>query len=343
MTQLNLADLGWSDHFTRQAGESPRAARISAIHRGRLEALSPEGPLDLTPKGAGLAFAVGDFILHDGTRPTERLVPETEIARRSAGTAAAERQLIAANVGTLGIVTSCNADFSVPRLERYLAMAEASGCLPLILLTKADLTEDPAAFLRQAERLSPLVTALALDARDTEEAAKLEPWLRPGMTLALVGSSGTGKTTLLNALSGLSERTGGLRGDDRGRHHTTFRSLRQTRFGGWIIDTPGMRELGMEGASEGIDVVFSDVSDLAAGCRFSDCRHESEPGCAVKAAVDAGELDAERLARWQKLRREDRHNSESIAEARARFRRFGKTTAHGNARREAKEAGWEEE
>ncbi|WP_373355133.1 ribosome small subunit-dependent GTPase A [Pseudoroseicyclus sp. CXY001] len=342
MENLTLADLGWSDHFARAAGESPRAARISAIHRGRLEALSPEGPLELIPKGAASVYAVGDFVLHDGQRPLERLPPETEIARRAAGIAA-ERQLIATNVGTLGIVTSCNADFSGPRLERYIAMAESAGCLPLVILTKADLAEDVGAYLRDAQRLSPLVTALALDARDVDEASKLEPWLRPGMTLALTGSSGTGKTTLLNALTGAEELTGGLRGDDRGRHHTTHRSLRRARAGGWLIDTPGMRELGMEGAAAGIDAVFSDVSELAEACRFSDCRHESEPGCAVKAAIEAGDLEPDRLARWQKLRREDRYNSESIAEAKARFRRFGKVTAHGRARRAAKEAGWDDE
>ncbi|MGZ9812102.1 ribosome small subunit-dependent GTPase A [Pseudoroseicyclus sp. H15] len=343
MTQPTLADLGWSDHFADQAGEAPRAARITAVHRSRIETLSPEGVLALKPGEVSSAYAVGDFVLHDGTSITRRLAPQTEIARRAAGIAA-ERQLIAANVGTLGIVTSCNADFSVARLERYLALAEASGCLPLVILTKADLAERPAEYLTQAQRLSPLVTALALDARQPDEAMRLEPWLRPGMTLALTGSSGTGKTTLLNALTGEAADTGGIReADAHGRHTTRHRSLRQTRAGGWLIDTPGMRELGLEGASEGIDIVFADVTDLAASCRFTDCGHDTEPGCAVKAAIEDGTLEPERLERWQKLRREDRHNSESIAEARARFRRFGKVTSHGKARRAAKESQWDDD
>lgn len=324
MTHPTLADLGWSDHFARLAGPEPRAARIAAVHRDRLAALSPEGPLTLIPKGPAGSHAVGDFVLHDGTHALERLPPRTEIARRAAGTGA-ERQLIAANVDTLAVVTSCNADFSEARLERYLAVAEAAGCLPLVVVTKADLVEDARAFTRRAERLSPLVTALALDARDAEEAGRLAAWAGPGQTLALTGSSGTGKTTLLNALTGAAEATQGIREDDaKGRHTTTHRALRRAKAGGWIIDTPGMRELALTDAAEGIDTVFADLAGLAARCRFSDCRHETEPDCAIRAALEAGEIDAARLARWEKLRREDRRNSETLAEAHDRDRRFGK-------------------
>lgn len=324
MTHPTLADLGWSDHFARQCGPEPRAARISAVHRDRLQVLSPDGPLSLVPRGHAGGYAVGDFVLHDGVLALERLAPQTEIARRAAGTGAA-RQLIAANVDTLAIVTSCNADFNAARLERYLAVAEAAGCLPLVVLTKADLVDDPRDWMRRAQRLSPLVTALALDARDPEEARRLDAWAGPGQTLALTGSSGTGKTTLLNALTGAAEATRGIREDDaKGRHTTTHRALRRALAGGWIIDTPGMRELALTEAAEGIDAVFADLADLEARCRFSDCRHETEPGCAVRAALDAGEIDADRLARWEKLRREERRNTETLAEAHARDRAFGK-------------------
>lgn len=294
------------------------------MHRDRLSALSPEGPLALLPAIATGNYAVGDFVLHDGTRALQRLAPGTEIARKAAGTGTG-RQKIAANVDTLGIVTSCNADFNESRLERYLALAEAAGCLPLVVLTKADLVDDPRAWARRAERLSPLVTALTVDARDADAAARLAAWAGPGQTLALTGSSGTGKTTLLNTLTGAAEATQGIREDDaKGRHTTTQRALRRATAGGWIVDTPGMRELALAEAAEGIDTVFADLAELEAGCRFSDCRHETEPGCAVRAALADGTIDAERLARWEKLRREDRRNSETLAEAHERDRKFGK-------------------
>lgn len=324
MTHPTLADLGWSDHFARLAGPDPRAARLSAVHRDRLDALSPEGPLSLLPKGSTGDHAVGDFVLHDGTQVLSRLARRTEIARRAAGTGA-ERQLIAANVDTLAIVTSCNADFNEARLERYLSLAETAGCLPLVVVTKADLAEDPRDWTRRAERLSPLVRALSLDARDPEAARRLDAWAGPGQTLALVGSSGTGKTTLLNALTGGNEATQGIRaGDARGRHTTTNRALRRAVAGGWIVDTPGMRELQLTEAAEGIETVFADLAELATRCRFSDCRHETEPGCAVRAALDAGVIDGDRVARWHKLRREDQHNSRTLADAHARDRKFGR-------------------
>ena len=324
MTNPSLADLGWSDHFTRLAGPDPRAARISAVHRDRLGALSPEGPLMLVPKGSAGGYAVGGFVLHDGAQVLERLAPRTEIARRAAGTQAA-RQLIAANVDTLAIVTSCNADFNEARLERYLAMAEAAGCLPLVVVTKADLVPDPRVFIRKAEALSPLVTALALDARDPAEVGRLAAWAGPGQTLALTGPSGTGKTTMLNALAGTAEAVQGIRENDaKGRHTTTQRALRRALAGGWIVDTPGMRELALSEASEGIDAVFADLAELETRCRFNDCRHETEPGCAVRAALEAGEIDEGRVARWDKLRREDRHNNETLAEAHHRDRKFGR-------------------
>ncbi len=311
-------------------------ARIAAIHRTRAELLSPEGPLTVLPGLPASDLAAGDWVCHDGARITRRLDPTTEIARRGAGETAS-RQLVAANVDTLGIVTSCNADFNVARLERYLAIASAARCLPLIVLTKSDIAEDARAFLRQAEAISPLAMAMTLDARDPEEADRLSPWCGAGQTLALVGSSGVGKTTLQNHLTGTAEATLGIREDDaKGRHTTTYRALRRTLAGGWLIDTPGMRELGMADVGEGIDAVFSDISDLVGQCRFRDCAHETEPGCAVLAAIEAGTLDEDRVLRWRKLQREDAHNSRSIAESRARGRALNKVYAEGRARSRSK-------
>jgi ribosome biogenesis GTPase len=260
----------------------------------------------------------------DGNRVDRLLNRQTSLARRAAGTGA-DSQLIAANVDTLGIVTSCNADFNEARLERYLALAASAGCLPLVILTKADLCDDPRDFARRAERLSPLVTALSLNATDPLEAEALSPWCSSGQTLALVGSSGVGKSTLSNAITTITSATQGIREDDaKGRHTTTARGLFATRFGGWLIDTPGMRALRLAGASEGIETIFDDIETLARRCRFSDCRHETEPGCAVQAAITDGTLAEDRLNRWRKLLREDAHNSATLHEARARDRAFGK-------------------
>ena len=340
LTDSTLADLGWSAPFSRQLDPETDAeatpARIAEVMRDHVLALTTGGPVPLiTPDSTGL-YVVGDWVLQDGIRVLRRLDRQTEIARRAAGPAAA-RQLIAANVDTLAIVTSCNADFNVARIERYLAMATQAGCLPLVILTKADQSDDPGSYGKTAARLSPLLTALTLDARLPEEAARLAPWCGPGQTLALVGSSGVGKTTLQNHLTGITALTQDIREDDaKGRHTTTARALRPTLAGGWLIDTPGMRELALSDASEGIHAVFSDVTDLIDQCRFSDCAHESEPGCAVQQAIAEGALDAGRLDRWRKLMREDQFNTESVAEARARFRKLGKMHKSGKVRGKSK-------
>lgn len=336
MTEPTLASLGWSESLARQAGPDDTPARVAAVQRDRLSLLGAGGGLSLPVHGSTGAFAVGDWVLHDGTRVTRRLTPRTEIARRVAGTTS-DRQLIAANVDTLGIVTSCNADFNLARLERYLAIALSAGCLPLVILTKADLCADPAPYLRQAQRLSPLVTALALNAMDGDDIARLTPWAGPGQTLALVGSSGVGKTTLRNALTGESAVTQGIREDDaRGRHTTTYRALVPTLAGGCLIDTPGMRELRLTEAADGIEAAFDDIATFARGCRFHDCAHDSEPGCAVQAAIADGRLDPARLTRLRKLEREDRHQTEALHERHARFRAFARRAAQGRARSEAK-------
>ncbi len=327
MTDFNLNDLGWSDVFARQLTDDDASlspARVTEVQRDRLRVLTLTGAQMLIPTELAGAYAVGDWVLSDATHAVRRLEAKSDLVRKAAGhTAAAQR--IAANVDTLGIVTSCNADFNVARLERYLTLAATAGCLPLVILTKADQTEDARSYVGQAERLSPMVTAIALNAKNPDEVARLHPWCSDGQTLALVGSSGVGKTTLRNALTGSAEATQGVREDDaKGRHTTTFRSLVPTPTGGWLIDTPGMRELQLADMQEGIAEVFDDIVELAAGCKFRNCAHESEPGCAVRAAVEAGDLAPERLARWRKLEAEDAHNSLSLAQARAKDKSFGK-------------------
>lgn len=325
MTDLTYADLGWTAHFARQADLSEtQTYRIAEVHRTEVTGVSPGGSVTLrAPDGTG-AIAVGDWVSAEAGAITRVFDRQSLLKRRAAGSDARE-QLIASNVSTLGIVSSCNADFNQRRLERYLVLAADAGCLPLVILTKADECDDPSDFVRQAERLSPLVSVVALDATNAEEIERLHPWCRTGETLALVGSSGVGKTTIRNALTGETAATQGIREDDaHGRHTTTSRALVRTMAGGWLIDTPGMRALRLADVSDGIEAVFADIEELAAGCRFSDCAHETEPGCAVTAAIETGDLDADRLRRWRKLKAEDMRNSESIAEARARDKGFGK-------------------
>lgn len=325
---FSLSDLGWSSHFAAQAAADPSYApfRVSAVHRDRLTGLSPDGEgLLLTPGRPTGDFAVGDWVLTDEQRRVQHLLERRSLLQRRAAGTGAESQLIAANVDVLFIVSSCNADFNLPRLERYLALAHQAGCYPVVVLTKADTCSDVAEYVSQAEKLAPFLTVLAINALDPDNVSQVLTWCPAGQTGALVGSSGVGKTTLANGMTGQSAATGGIREDDaRGRHTTTARALRRMQNGGWLIDTPGMRALRLLDAQDGVDEVFSDLMELAEDCRFSDCQHQAEPGCAVQAAIAADVLDPARLERWRKLRREDQRNSETVAQSRARDKAFGK-------------------
>jgi len=228
-------------------------------------------------------------------------------------------------VDVLFIVSSCNDDFNIPRLERYLTLAYEAGCFPVIVLTKADLSDDARDLARQAERLDPAVPVLCVDALNSDDLSPVASWCPSGQTAAFVGSSGVGKTTLANGLTGQHAATGAIREDDaKGRHVTTSRTLIGMQNGGWIIDTPGMRALRLLEAQDGIERLFDDITQLTETCRFSDCQHDTEPGCAVTGAIADGTLDPARLARWDKLRREDRRNSETVAQSHTRDRAFGK-------------------
>jgi ribosome biogenesis GTPase / thiamine phosphate phosphatase len=342
-----LKSLGWrpqlASQLTDDERQTLRPARVMAVHRSTLNLATAEGPLRLPPmphNHADMPVAVGDWVLIDapGTRIDRRLDRLSVLQRRAAGPEGGT-QLIAANVDTLFIVTSCNADFNVARLERYLALAYDGGATPVIVLTKPDLAQDPADWVRRARSIDRSVLVEVLDARDPAAARRLAPWCGPGQTVALVGSSGVGKTTLTNALTGGNDATAGIREDDaKGRHTTTARALKPLAGGGLLLDTPGMRELGLSDAAEGIATVFRDIEDLAASCRFRDCAHDGEPGCAVVAAVDAGQIDRDRLERWRKLRDEDTHNTRSTAERRRLEKSFGKIVK-AESRKKGRERG----
>lgn len=326
-----LADLGWNAHFAAQIDspdlETVVLVRVMAVHRGAFEVAGPAFEGRVPPFGSETPATVGDWLLLDRVthRPT-RLLDRRALFKRKSPGAGREVQLLASNVDTVFLVTSANDEFNPARLERYLAIAREAEVTPVVVITKADLAADCRPYLAAARGLIPGLFVVAIDARSAADVAGLGPWLQPGQTVALLGSSGVGKSTLVNSLTGadLQPTAAISEADAKGRHTTTGRSLHRLASGAWLLDTPGMRELQLIDAAEGIAEVFDDIAALADACRFADCTHGSEPGCAIQDAIAAGGLDPERLDRYQKLVREERHNSESIAEARARSRRFGK-------------------
>lgn len=312
---LSLAALGWSDVFAKQIEQADAglaAMRIATVHRARLTAISQDGPVQLalqvhTNTGD---FAVGDWVLVEPETHLlkRRLERETILQRKIEGSD--RPQLAGANIDTLFIVTSCNEDFNLARLERYLALANQAGTAPVILLTKADLSDDADRFYTQALALQRDLPVAILNPKLPDAQSILARWCGPGQTVAVVGSSGVGKSTLVNTLRGPTDEapqeTGGIREQDsKGRHTTTSRSIHAIAGGGWVIDTPGMRSLRVTDADYGLDLLFAEITELAPLCKFRDCTHAHEPGCAVRAAVEAGTLDADRLQRWRKLKDEN--------------------------------------
>lgn len=329
---------GWTAFFSTQLTLDELAttvpARVVAVHRDRLVVSVAGGEQSFPPFRDGTdeteAATVGDWLLIDAAmRHPVRLLQRRSLFQRRAAGRSRERQLIAANVDTLFVVSSCNQDFNPARLERYLCLAHDAGVQPVVVLTKADLCDRPMDYVRTAERLSPGLVVETVDARDAAAVQRLRAWCNAGNTVALLGSSGVGKSTLANTLAGARLATQPVRADDdRGRHTTTARTLHRLAGGGWLLDTPGMRELALADGDDAVAAVFDDVLSLAARCRFNDCRHDGEPGCAIGAAVTAGALDPARVARWRKLAAETAVNAESLAQRRARERAFGKMARH---------------
>ena len=279
---------------------------------------------------------VGDFVLADCTNPDtaviHRVLPRKSLfVRRAAGTGASE-QAVAANIDTVFLCMSLNNDFDLRRLERYLAVAWESGANPVVVLTKADLSEDAAGRRLEAESVAVGVPVLTVSSMAQDGYAQIMPYITAGRTVAFVGSSGVGKSTLINRLLG-EERlaTDGLRNDDKGHHTTTHRELLLLPSGAMVIDTPGMRELGMWDAASGVAQTFADIEALAEGCRFRNCTHASEPGCAVRAALQSGELDAGRWQSYRKLQAENAYAESSeryLAAKEQKFKEISKINKH---------------
>jgi ribosome biogenesis GTPase len=337
---VTLSQLGWKPFFSSQvsAEEHRRChpVRVMSVHRGMVTVLG-EGVEDSilsslpVPGGPEDRPTVGDWLLIDrDSRKPVRILDRTSLFKRPAPGDDRRLQLIAANVDTLFVVTSCNQDFNVARIERYLVVAREVGVRPVIVLTKADLTDDPQHFVRTARALQPGLQVELINGRDRQSVAHLAAYCGLGTTVALVGSSGVGKSTLVNTMRGSdSIATQPVREDDgKGLHTTTVREMHRLGFGpeggGWLVDTPGMRELQMSEVTAGVAEVFDDIVAITLQCRFTNCSHADEPGCAIREALEGGTLDPARFERWRKLATEDVLNTGIAATRRARPKKAGK-------------------
>mgnify|MGYP003755896415 CR=1 FL=1 len=320
---LNLEDLGWNSFFEKQLSrhhdDNLTPARVSFQGRGLYRLLSARGELwgelggtlsrELISSGD---FPVcGDWVLADNISDSDRtvirfLLPRmTSFSRKRAGTALGP-QIVATNVDTVCLVSGLDSDFNPRRIERYLTVAWESGARPVIVLNKTDVCREVSRRITEVTALAPGVDVIAVSATEGSGIDDIRRYAGPGQTIAFLGSSGVGKSSLVNSLLGRSAQkiheidpsTG------RGLHTTTTRELFLLPTGGLIMDTPGMREIQIWASDAGLDTAFEDIAVLAEGCRFRDCTHQSEPGCLVRDAIDQGELQSERLANYHKLSRE---------------------------------------
>jgi ribosome biogenesis GTPase / thiamine phosphate phosphatase len=347
ISALDLGSLGWDDSFHDAFG--PYAAehvpaRVSRVDRGACDAIAADGPMRLTFAGALLAAAaddpvstpcVGDWVAAR-TWPDGRVTAEAVLPRRTAFVRAAvtpgtsHGQVLAANVDLAVVVEGLHPEPDLGRVERFLALSWESGATPMVVLTKADLVPDADQLRADVAAAAPGVNVLAVSSTTGEGMDAVREHVRAGRTLALLGPSGAGKSTLTNALAGdVVMFTRELRADGKGRHTTVHRELVVLPGGGLVVDTPGLRSVGLTDVSESLDLVFADVEALAGDCRFGDCAHDTEPGCAVRAALDSGELPERRWASYVKLQREARwmamrHDARLRAEERSRWKRVTK-------------------
>jgi ribosome biogenesis GTPase len=333
-------DAGWEASFAPFAAEGRRPGRVVAVHRDTSVVRDMTGDRSANVSGA-FRFAalghvdfptVGDWVSLDDD-VIDAILPRRSVFKRMASDATRrgarldDEQIMAANIDVALLVAGLDNDFNLRRIERYLAVAWSSEISPVVVLNKSDLADDVDGRLVAVDAIAPGVATVAVSARTGAGLDALRAHLRPGTTAAILGSSGVGKSTLVNALLGEDRQaTAEVRdSDSRGRHTTTHRELFELPGGALLVDTPGIRALEVLGADEGVEAAFDDVVDIAATCRFSDCRHDGEPGCAIRVALDDGRLTEERLASHRKLEREvARVARETDPRARAEHRRAWK-------------------
>ncbi|OMF81664.1 ribosome small subunit-dependent GTPase A [Paenibacillus glucanolyticus] len=331
MTKQEMTPLhtyGWNEHWSLMAEQMPKQdkelvpARVTAQFSKQYRIITQEGEQTAVVTGkyeyeAGSKSdfpAVGDWVLVEPLQGESRAVIHKLLPRKSAVTrreagSVPDEQVIAANMDTVFIINALNKDFNVRRIERYLIAVWESGAAPVILLTKADLCESPETYVSLVEEVALGVPVFVVSSLKDQGKEQLQDYLVQGKTVAITGTSGAGKSTLLNWLSGQEmQRVQGIREEDaRGRHTTTHRELFVLPGGAIMVDTPGMRELQLWDSEEGFETAFADISTLAQQCRFHDCRHETEAGCAVREALQDGTLDAKRYANYKKTERELAH------------------------------------
>lgn len=329
--EQSLVSLGWKPFFQQQVTfdelEETLPARITSVHKSSI-ALSLENAAVDLPRALFNHLpdvTVGDWLLLDISleRPL-RLLERNSLIQRKAPGEQSSVQLMAANVDVLLIVSSCNQDFNPSRLERYLALAFESGVLPVVVLTKMDLCDDADVYLDPLKSLHAGLQTEIVNALDETTLDGIKALCTPGTTLAMVGSSGVGKSSLANALGVATQATAAIRENDaKGRHTTTVRSLHPILNDSTLIDMPGIREIQLTGCESGVEELFEEFRELGE-CRFQDCSHTSEPGCVLLEAVAEEKISQRRLDSYHKLLREQRHNAESLAEKHERMRKTGK-------------------